>query len=138
MLALRTLCNAFSQPDGLSLLEQHRERLVQSVLDFKASSHKGTRIALSTLLLNFAAKLSRSGDVESRAQCMSSAALLLQDEKEVEAVFRLMVAIGTLSSDDNALAIVRSLDLKPILKGYESITDPAKVGECAVCLQKIL
>lgn len=138
MLALRTLCNAFRCPAGLSLLSRHQERLVQSATDNAASTHKGTRIALSTLMLNFAAESTRSGDLESRAHLMSSASTLLRSEKEPEAAFRLMVAVGTLSGDDNALAIGRSLDLKLILKHYRSVRDPLKVGECANLLLDIL
>lgn len=137
MLVLRTLCNAFCHTDGVKLLNKYCDQLVTSAMELRNSSHKGAHIALSTLLLNFAISLSKSGDIESRAQCVSVAVTVLRDERELEAVFRLMVTVGTLSPDENALAIAKSLDVASIAKNYARVSDPAKIGECASLLKEL-
>ncbi|XP_077981055.1 phospholipase A-2-activating protein-like [Glandiceps talaboti] len=138
MLVLRTLCNAFSQPTGCQCLLKNTDKILGSAMPCLSSSNRNIKIALSTLALNYAVALHKSDDVEVKSECLSVIAIAM-DTDDTEAKFRYLVGLGTLvSNDENARALVLSLDLLPVICKSKSIKDPAKVGDCAKYLEALL
>lgn len=139
LLALRTLANLFSQPDGVNLIRQNHSRLLQSVLLCKGVTLKNAQIALSTVLLNSSVAANAAKDFDQKAECISAVAQLLNHNKELddEAVFRLLSALGTLiHQDEGCQVVVQSLDLKPVLLNLKEHSESNKVLECADFLLK--
>uniref|UniRef100_UPI003AAED065 phospholipase A-2-activating protein isoform X2 n=1 Tax=Centroberyx gerrardi TaxID=166262 RepID=UPI003AAED065 len=139
MLALRTLCNCFSGRHGRALLLAQRETVLSRAADLASVCNKNIHIALATLILNYAGCLHGQSDLEAKAQCLSVASTALESVQDKEAVFRLLVALGTtLASDHTAQDLARSLGVNSQISKYSSVSDPAKVGECCQLVLKEL
>ena len=132
MLVLRTLTNAFKQSAGQTVLLANRDAVIPSLLMCKNSGNKNIHVAVASILLNYAIAFNESVDIEGKCQCLNAAAEVLGAFKDGEAHFRLLVCLGTLMfSDDNSIAIANSLGLNGSIGKLRSVTDPAKVGDCA-------
>uniref|UniRef100_A0AAX7ULK4 Phospholipase A2-activating protein n=1 Tax=Astatotilapia calliptera TaxID=8154 RepID=A0AAX7ULK4_ASTCA len=139
MLALRTLCNCFSGRHGRALLMAQRETVLSRAADLATVCNKNIHIALATLVLNYAGCLHLQPDLEAKAQCLSVASRALETVQDKEAVFRLLVALGTtVASDQTAQDLARSLGVSSQISKYSSVSDPSKVGECCQLLLKEL
>uniref|UniRef100_A0A3Q3LH01 Phospholipase A2-activating protein n=1 Tax=Mastacembelus armatus TaxID=205130 RepID=A0A3Q3LH01_9TELE len=139
MLALRTLCNCFSGRHGRALLMAQREMVLSRAADLSTVCNKNIHIALATLVLNYAGCLHSQPDLEAKAQCLSVASRALETVQDREAVFRLLVALGTtIASDQTAQDLARSLGVSSQISKYTSVSDPAKVGECCRLVLKEL
>ncbi|XP_033636971.1 phospholipase A-2-activating protein-like [Asterias rubens] len=139
LLTMRTFSNAFSHPEGALLLTSNREDIIRSTLECQPVTNKQLHIAMSTVLLNYAVVLQSGHDSEGQLQCLSAVATILECEVEPEAVFRLLVALGTLMSvDDNALAIGQSLNILQVVRKHCGVKDPVKLGECAQRVSQML
>uniref|UniRef100_A0A674EMV8 Phospholipase A-2-activating protein n=1 Tax=Salmo trutta TaxID=8032 RepID=A0A674EMV8_SALTR len=139
MLALRILCNCFSGWRGRSLLLAQREAVLSHAADLCSVCNKNIHIALATLVLNYAGSLHGQPDLEAKAQCLSVASAALESVQDKEAVFRLLVALGTtVASDQTAQDLAKSLGVMSQIAKYTSVTDPAKVGECCQLVLKEL
>uniref|UniRef100_A0A3B3BLN7 Phospholipase A2-activating protein n=1 Tax=Oryzias melastigma TaxID=30732 RepID=A0A3B3BLN7_ORYME len=139
MLALRTLCNCFSGRHGRALLMAQRETVLSRAADLAAVCNKNIHIALATLVLNYAGCLHSQPDLEAKAQCLSVASRALETVQDKEAVFRLLVALGTtVASDQTAQDLARSLGVTSQISKYSSVSDPSKVGECCQLVLKEL
>lgn len=133
LLALRILCNCFSGPSGQKLLMLLRDQLLSQAVELKGSANKNIHIALATLALNYAVCLHALNDIEGKAQCLSIISTALEVTKDLEAIFRLLVALGTITNNDkSATQLANSLGVDSQIKRYASVTDPAKVGECCM------
>ncbi|XP_063043618.1 phospholipase A-2-activating protein [Engraulis encrasicolus] len=134
MLALRTLCNCFSAAAGRALLLAQREAVLSHASDLRAASNKNVHVALATLVLNYAGALlgrAAGSELEGKAQCLSVASAALECVTDREAVFRLLVALGTtVAGDGTAKELARSLGVASQIHKYAGVTEPAKVGEC--------
>ncbi|XP_039615773.1 phospholipase A-2-activating protein [Polypterus senegalus] len=131
MLVLRTLCNCFAAKRGQELLMSLRETVMSRAMELKGVCNKNVHIALATLVLNFAGSLYPVPDLEGKAQCLSVASMLLETVQDKEAVFRLLVALGTtVTNDATAKGLARSLGVKSQIAKYASVSDPAKLAEC--------
>lgn len=139
MLALRTLCNCFSGQHGRALLMAQRETVLSRATDLASVCNKNIHIALATLVLNYASCLHGQPDLEAKAQCLSVASTALESVQDKEAVFRLLVALGTtVASDHTAQDLARSLGVNSQIAKYSSVSDPVKVGECCQLVLKEL
>uniref|UniRef100_A0A1A8L2W5 Phospholipase A2-activating protein n=1 Tax=Nothobranchius pienaari TaxID=704102 RepID=A0A1A8L2W5_9TELE len=139
MLALRTLCNCFSGRHGRALLMAQRETVLSRSADLVAICNKNIHIALATLVLNYAGCLHSQPDLEAKAQCLSVASRALETVQDKEAIFRLLVALGTtVASDQTAQDLARSLGVSSQISKYSSMSDPPKVGECCLLVLKEL
>lgn len=139
MLALRTLCNCFSSRHGKSLLMSQRETVLSRAADLASVCNKNIHIALATLVLNYAASFHSQPDLEAKAQCLSVASRALETVQDKEAVFRLLVALGTtVSSDQTAQDLARSLGVNSQISKYSTMSDPSKVAECCQLVLKEL
>ncbi|XP_034712361.1 phospholipase A-2-activating protein isoform X2 [Etheostoma cragini] len=139
MLALRTLCNCFSGRHGRALLMAQRETVLSHAADLAIICNKNIHVALATLLLNYAGCLYGQPDLEAKAQCLSVASRALETVQDKEAVFRLLVALGTtVASDQTAQDLARSLGVTSQISKYSSVSDPSKVAECCQLVLKEL
>ncbi|XP_076144610.1 phospholipase A-2-activating protein [Alosa pseudoharengus] len=133
MLALRTLCNCFAAARGRHLLLGQREAVLTRASDLRSVCNKNIHVALATLVLNYAGQLLGQGaaELEAKAQCLSVASAALEVVQDREAVFRLLVALGTtVSGDATARDLARSLGVPAQINKYSGVAEPAKVGEC--------
>ncbi|KAF7706443.1 phospholipase A-2-activating protein [Silurus meridionalis] len=132
MLALRTLCNCFSGSRGRSLLLGQREAVLSRAVELRSVCNKKIHVALATLVLNYTAVLhGQDVEIEAKAQCLSVASSALEVVQDKEAVFRLLVALGTTVSGDNtAKDLARSLGVASQITKYATVSDPPKLGEC--------
>ena len=132
MLALRTLCNCFAGGRGRQLLLGQREAILSRAADLRSVCNKNIHVALATLGLNYAVQLmSQPSALEAKAQCLSVASAALEVVQDREAVFRLLVALGTtVSGDATAKDLARSLGVPSQINKYSGVSEPAKVGEC--------
>lgn len=139
MLALRTLCNCFSGRHGCALLMAHRDTVLSRAADLSAVCNKNIHIALATVALNYAGCLHSQPDLEAKAQCLSVVSKALETVQDKEAVFRLLVALGTtVAFDKTAQDLARSLGVNSQISKYSSGSEPSKVAECCRLVLKEL
>ncbi|XP_041041785.1 phospholipase A-2-activating protein isoform X3 [Carcharodon carcharias] len=140
MLVLRTVCNCFSSPSyGSKLMMSLRDTVLSQAIEMRSTSNKNVHIALSTLILNYAVNLHAGNDIEGKANCLSIISAAIEAVQDYEAIFRLLVALGTIiSNDPNALQLAQSLGVDSQIRKYSSVTDPAKVGDCCRLVLKVL
>ncbi|XP_034020612.1 phospholipase A-2-activating protein [Thalassophryne amazonica] len=135
MLALRTLCNCFSGRHGRALLMGQRDKVLSRAAELASVCNKNIHVALATLVLNYAGCLHIQPDLEAKAQCLSVASRALECVQDKEAVFRLLVALGTtVASDQMAQDLARSLGVNAQISKYSTMSEPLKVGECCQLL----
>ncbi|XP_067409268.1 phospholipase A-2-activating protein isoform X2 [Emydura macquarii macquarii] len=131
LLALRTLCNCFVSQAGQRLMMSQRDTIMSHAIELKLGGNKNIHIALATLTLNYAVWLHKVNNIEGKAQCLSVISTVMEVVQDLEAIFRLLVGLGTLISDDtNAVQLAKSLGVDSQIKKYASISEPAKVSEC--------
>ncbi|KAK1175769.1 phospholipase A-2-activating protein-like [Acipenser oxyrinchus oxyrinchus] len=131
MLVLRTLCNSFAGQWGQTLLMSMREMVMSKAMELRAVSNKNIHVALATLVLNYAGCLHKVANLEGKAQCLSMVSTILEVVQDKEAIFRLLVALGTtIGNDGTARDLAQSLGVKSQINKYSTVTDPAKLGEC--------
>lgn len=134
MLVLQCVCNVFDFSKEL-LITIHDECIKTGMASAEQNPHhKRLVITVSTLLLNYSVLLCDYANESVRDKCLLSVGTLLQMpiSQHSEAVYRCLVALGTLLSGDELLvACARSLELDQVVRKFLSVTDPAKVGECA-------
>lgn len=132
MLALRTLCNCFSGSHGRALLLGQRDAVLSRAGDLRTVCNKNIHVAVATLVLNYAGRLyGQPAEIEAKAQCLSVASTALEVVQDKEAVFRLLVALGTtVAGDGTAKDLAQSLGVRSQISKYAGVPDPAKVGEC--------
>ncbi|XP_064626570.1 phospholipase A-2-activating protein-like [Lineus longissimus] len=139
MLALRTLSNAFLGRWGQDLLLKNRDSVITAILNVKESTNKNIQIGVATMLLNYTIVLQKCDDVEAKSQCLLAAHTMIDCVKDLEAKFRLLVAIGNMvHSDENGKALAQSLDMANIARSFVSIQDPVKLSKCAQQVLNVL
>uniref|UniRef100_A0A5F9CLQ3 Phospholipase A-2-activating protein n=1 Tax=Oryctolagus cuniculus TaxID=9986 RepID=A0A5F9CLQ3_RABIT len=139
LLALRTFCNCFAGQAGQKLMMTQRESLMSRAVELKSGSNKNIHIALATLTLNYSVCFHKDHNIEGKAQCLSVISTILEVVQDLEATFRLLVALGTLISDDsNAIQLAKSLGVDSQIKKYSSVSEPAKVSECCRLILNLL
>ena len=136
MVAYRALSNMFSHPVGEHLA------LTNSPIIFKAlakpmSNNKNVLISLSTVFLNFAVSYqNKDTNSEHKFQCFATVVNHLSGITESEALFRYLVALGTLAQNDSNISLLlKSEDVLTLIKKLSISSNPEKVVKCA---QKLL
>lgn len=140
MLSLRVLCNLFSQSTGEKFNIKHRGSILGSAVNCLQGSNKNIQIALTTLLLNYTVSVLRTPDEEFKPQCVSVCIQVLSHPQlDPEAVFRILVALGTLLEDDpTSVAVAKSLDIQNLLQPLSNCPEPKKVSECSKLLLSLV
>lgn len=98
----------------------------------KHAQWKNVQVAVSTVLLNYASlahTLPGIADLEAKSQLLTAVGTIVPRLQEEEALFRILVAAGTLLGDPESVAIARSLELDGTFEHLQGV--PGKVGECA-------
>lgn len=112
---------------------------MSQAIELKISSNKNIHIALATLALNYAVCLHKINNIEGKAQCLSVISTVMEIVQDLEAIFRLLVALGTLiSGDSDAVQLAKSLGVDSQIKKYSSVSEPAKVNECCRLVLNLL
>lgn len=144
MLSLRALCNLFSQPSGEALALRECQRLLAATHRRAAAggANKNTQIALATLALNFAVALRRAaaeGDSEAPQQLLTIVTTAAPQLTDGEAQFRLLVAAGTICTDNEEVCnLARVLGIPAVVQKWAQVEMPEKVGRCARQLLAVL
>ena len=136
MVAFRALSNMFSHPVGEQLAITNAS-IIFKALSKPLSTNKNVLIALSTVFLNFAVSYqNKDSNSEHKFECFAAVVQHLQAMTESEAVFRYLVALGTLANhDSNISPLLKSEDISPLIKKFTNSSNPEKVRNCA---QKLL
>lgn len=117
----------------------HLEMVLSRAVDLAAVRNKNIHIALATVALNYAGCLHSQPNLEAKAQCLSVVSRALETVEDKEAVFRLLVALGTIvASDQTAQDLARSLGVASQISKYVSASEPSKVAECCQLVLKEL
>lgn len=93
------------------------------------------QVAMATLLLNMSVVLRRAETPDGRAEALCTAREILPQLTEQEALFRALVALGTLLMDATDCRQYRNV-LTPMLNAY--LTDSKLSSKVQQCSQEIL
>ncbi|KAK6640097.1 hypothetical protein RUM43_008374 [Polyplax serrata] len=99
MLAFRVLANMMSGEAGLALAYKNKLKLLSVIESIPTPLHKSVQVAMSTVLLNMSVMLRRSETPDGRTEALSTAQKVLPNFSDQEALFRALVALGTLIVD---------------------------------------
>jgi len=143
MLALRCLANLFSAEPGRDLLRLYRDSVLSRVMEklFPVTDdNKNIQTAASTLMLNYAVSCGQKPDEETQVQSMSVLAInFLTFITDLEAKFRVLVAIGTLiTTGQDAVDFAKTLEIKDGARSWRLLAGQGKVSECAKYIEDIL
>jgi phospholipase A-2-activating protein len=141
LLSLRTLANLFRQPSGVALLHAELPAVLGSLAALPSTKpNKNIQVASATVLLNLAVlQYSKPGNPEAKAALAQALAATTDSMTEPEAQFRILVAIGTLITDDsNARELVKSSGLVKFSSACRKVSEPKKVADCAKALTQHL
>ncbi|NXI59826.1 PLAP protein, partial [Chloroceryle aenea] len=139
LLALRALSNCFVCQPGQKLLMELRDEVMTEAVELRLSNNKNIHIALATLTLNYAVHLHKDDNLEGKVQCLSVVSIVMEAVEDHEAIFRLLVALGTLiSNDKNMVQLAKSLGLDNQIKKYLSVSEPDKVKQCCRLVLELL
>ena len=97
----------------------------------KHSQWKNVQIAIATLILNFAVLLfncQNIATIEAKGNLLSTIVTIISKVQEEEALFRILSAAGTLLTDEESIALAKSLELASQIEHLRGV--PGKVGEC--------
>ena len=136
MVAFRAISNMFIHPVGEQLAITNGP-IIFKALSKPLSTNKNVLIALSTVFLNFSVSY-RNTEPNSghKFECFAAIINHLNGMTEPEAVFRYLVALGTLAQNDSLIGPnLKSEDVLPMIKKFTNTSNPEKVRKCA---QKLL
>lgn len=128
MLATRVLANLFVTEEGRLVADGCFEDIVSYTQPFSSTTNKNLATAIATLYINFAVLLtsnapaSESSTREQRAAAVLNAATtLIKPDGDSEAVYRALVAVGTLMSLGNEFRkeVAQTKDVTGLLKSIE-------------------
>ncbi|KAJ8687853.1 hypothetical protein QAD02_023648 [Eretmocerus hayati] len=99
MLTFRALANMMVHETGEKLCAKHQNDLLHLTSSLTQLGNKNNQVAMSTFLLNFVISRNKANDTEGRAQVLDAILKLLPLITDPEAIFRTLVALGTLLTD---------------------------------------
>lgn len=139
MLVLRLFCNLFASENG-SLMTKQSE-IVSKVLT-NLSKGKNNQVAAATLLLNYSILVSGSENsnqtnplwcnIETQTEILMGIISLIEALDDSEAVYRLLVGIGNLISDNKTTTeLFKSLGGDSLVRSYSQNATLPKIKDCA-------
>ncbi|KAK0167221.1 hypothetical protein PV327_004650 [Microctonus hyperodae] len=143
MLTFRLLANMFNHERGERLNLMHNDDVLNALIQLKTLGSKNNQVAISTYMLNLIVGLNKLNDAQVRTRALNVMMNILPSLKESEAVFRLLVALGTLlltTYDTNErLELISTIKKSTVtinlINGYSnhlSMSDPlGKVSKCS-------
>eukprot|EP00245_Coleochaete_scutata_P010537 TRINITY_DN3710_c0_g1_i1.p1 TRINITY_DN3710_c0_g1~~TRINITY_DN3710_c0_g1_i1.p1 ORF type:complete len:551 (+),score=94.89 TRINITY_DN3710_c0_g1_i1:184-1653(+) len=135
--SLRLVVNTFRHK-GLHAWASHQRGLLLDLFSPCASStNKNIRLSLATLLLNYAVDVTEMKNEEGQLHTLTLAVELANSEQDPEALFRELVAIGTLINGGSVKALAADLGIGSIIEnGKKSST--AKIVEVSKDIESLL
>mmetsp|Transcript_9394 Transcript_9394/g.57327 ORF Transcript_9394/g.57327 Transcript_9394/m.57327 type:complete len:750 (-) Transcript_9394:942-3191(-) len=108
----RLVCNAFKFDSLRVWVKEEKATIINLAVQNLSLENKSYRLALATILLNFST-MAQQEDTSCGIECIS---LLIEslksfDERDVDATFRLLVAVGTLACNKEDAAMCKALDV---------------------------
>ncbi|XP_071874817.1 phospholipase A2 activator protein [Bombus fervidus] len=140
MLTFRLLANMFSHERGEKLCLSSKDEILKLLSELESLTNKNNQVAISTYILNLTVALNKYNDTLGKTQCLNAMISVLPRLNEPEAVFRTLVAMGTLlsttsnSEDQNNLikAVRQSEVALNILQTMSEIRVPTnKLANCS-------
>jgi phospholipase A-2-activating protein len=98
MMAVRALDNLFKTKTGQSTASEKFDQIHSLVQPFLESTHRNLIIAVSTLYINYSVYLTGEKDANRTLSLLDDLNKILHSAKDSEAVYRALVATGTLLS----------------------------------------
>ncbi|XP_043601980.1 phospholipase A-2-activating protein [Bombus pyrosoma] len=98
MLTFRLLANMFSHERGEKLCLNSKDEILKLLSELESLTNKNNQVAISTYILNLTVALNKYNDTLGKTQCLNAMFFVLPRLNEPEAVFRTLVAMGTLLS----------------------------------------
>ncbi|KAG6802854.1 phospholipase A-2-activating protein [Apis mellifera caucasica] len=98
MLTFRLLANMFSHEKGEKLCLNCKDEILKLLSELESLTNKNNQVAISTYILNLTVALNKYNDTLGKIECLNAMFSLLPRLNESEAVFRTLVALGTLLS----------------------------------------
>ncbi|XP_076180286.1 phospholipase A2 activator protein isoform X2 [Ptiloglossa arizonensis] len=147
MLTFRLLANMFYHEKGEKICFDCKDEILKLLLDLKSLGSKNNQVAISTYILNLTVALNKYNDAVGRAQCLNVIFSVLPHLNEPEAVFRILVGLGTLlyttsdSKDRSDLieAVQQSEVALNVLKTMSETNVPANTtNKLANCSKQII
>ena len=132
MVAYRALSNMFAHLLGEHLALTHCP-IIFKALAKPMSADENVLISLSTVFLNFAVSYQNKDTIpEHKFQCFATVVQHLSGITEPEALFRYLVALGTLAlNDSNISSLLKSADVLTLIKKLSISSNSEKVVKCA-------
>lgn len=141
MLVFRLLANMFSYEQGEKLCLKWKDEVLNSLQQYTTLGNKYAQVAISTYMLNLVVAVTKYNDGPSQLQCLNVILFGLSCLKDVEALIRVLVALGTLlsPSSENYKELVSAVRLSSVVcstlrsmsGGKASAHYSKKVEECA-------
>ncbi|CAK9827068.1 Phospholipase A-2-activating protein [Anthophora retusa] len=140
MLTFRLLANMFTHEKGEKLCLNYKDEILQQLSELESLANKNNQVAISTYILNLTVALNKYNDTLGKTQCLNVMFSILPRLSESEAVFRTLVAMGTLLSttsnsedrDDLIKAVRQSEVALNILQTMSETTVPTnKLANCS-------
>ncbi|XP_076758177.1 phospholipase A2 activator protein isoform X1 [Xylocopa sonorina] len=98
MLTFRLLANMFSHERGEKLCLSCKDEILKLLSELESLANKNNQVAISTYILNLTVALNKYNDTLGKTQCLNAMFSVLPRLNESEALFRTLVALGTLVS----------------------------------------
>lgn len=139
LMALRCFANLAAFEPGRAILTKMYDQVVTVTVEISPYKNKNLEIAAATVLLNYSVIFGANDNFDKKCQVLSGAGTVAMCSKDPEAQFRSLVALGTLLYNcGQCRSLAGSLDLKPVVQTLSTVTSPAKVGECAGHILRLL
>ncbi|XP_063992024.1 phospholipase A-2-activating protein [Diachasmimorpha longicaudata] len=146
MLTFRLLANMFTQEDGEKFGLSCSDDILNLIVNLESFGSKNNQVAASTYMLNLSVALNKQDDVQKKIRALGVILTILPNLTEIEAIFRTLVALGTLiagtSGDDrnqliHALtSLASAVNRLQTMEKNRSMHDPH--GKVAKCCSEIL
>ena len=147
MLATRTLANLFETEKGRNLADAKFDEIHELVTSSsKGVSNRNLTIAITTLYINYAVLVTSSSHKDLPSSLDRSLLLLgdltaiIGSEKDSEAIYRALVAIGTLLGlgDDVKIAAKEICDVESVLKKVETTLKEPRIKGVVAEIRELL
>eukprot|EP00005_Dracoamoeba_jomungandri_P004829 CAMPEP_0174251374 /NCGR_PEP_ID=MMETSP0439-20130205/1216_1 /TAXON_ID=0 /ORGANISM="Stereomyxa ramosa, Strain Chinc5" /LENGTH=807 /DNA_ID=CAMNT_0015331667 /DNA_START=17 /DNA_END=2440 /DNA_ORIENTATION=- len=131
LLGMRLLANMFHfQSTRIQMLSQ-AEKVLEALADHTGNSNKNVRLALVTVIVNYAVSFLAASDAQSKTQCVSIINEVLSTETDAEVLYRALVALGTLIwQDEDTKQLLGAFELLATVTNYTE-NESGKVKEVA-------
>ncbi|XP_057317757.1 phospholipase A-2-activating protein-like isoform X2 [Hydractinia symbiolongicarpus] len=140
MLIYRTFTNAFTHSKGAGAVYRNREKIVEQCEVLYLKNHKNLSISMSSFIVNCCVYCRNSSiGFEDRVQLCTYVNKFLSKEQDDNSIFRLLVSLGTLISDnEDMIMFVKTLELNSTLQLLKEQINVEKVKGCILQLENLL